>query len=91
MCDTKKSEEALELKHSGIELKGYTRTDDSQITTTVLGEFEGVRIVEQRIKPGGGTIEYCERCWVDVRTGVKTCVPIACPPARSTNPGTSRT
>jgi hypothetical protein len=68
-------------------LVGFTKTEDMQVTTTILGEEEGMRISIQKqvsrtalpTQPAEGTTTVCLRCFTDTKTGVFTCVPIKCP------------
>jgi hypothetical protein len=68
-------------------LVGYSRTEDVRVTETILGEAGGARILLRRqtsALPTGETVEFCQRCWIDIKSGVTTCVPIPCP--KSTGP-----
>jgi hypothetical protein len=61
------------------DLTGYSKTEEVRVTTTILGEVGGVQVFLRRQAAPGGTIEFCQRCWTDIKTGITTCVPIDCP------------
>lgn len=63
-------------------MAGFSRTEDEHVTTTILGEVSGVRVYLRQVttaSTAGRTVEFCQRCWVDVDSGITTCVPIPCP------------
>jgi hypothetical protein len=77
------------LAEAQLGLTGFSRTEDERVTTTILGEVGGVRVYLRQIttaSPTGGTIEFCQRCWTDIDTGITTCVPITCPKTQTPLP-----
>ena len=61
---------------------GSSRTDVITQKTTILAQFEETRIVLQEVtlqQASGDIVTYCQKCTVDLRTGLTTCKIIECP------------
>ncbi len=79
------------IAEAQLGLAGFSRTEDEHVTITILGEVGGVRVYLRQSTAAGGTVEFCQRCWVDVDSGITTCVPIACPKPQNPFPAPDKT
>jgi hypothetical protein len=62
-------------------LVGYSKTEQMTVTTTILGEFEGIRIVEEMVRLAADET-YCQRCVVYPPPDAhRVCTRFPCPKA----------